>query len=126
MFRNQTPVLALGSMLLLTVMLNAIVLQTAYTSGNSTWYWALLLIVPLFFIVLYYKLNKSCQQVKRTRKIPIGRRELYWYRLLRHRPRHYFTGLPQGESVLKPRPPATGRTSKKRPVKPVIRKPVRG
>ncbi|MBD0287666.1 MAG: FMN-binding glutamate synthase family protein [Flavisolibacter sp.] len=51
MIQNKKQVSVSGIIHLITVMLNAIILEAAYT-GNSKWYWALFVSVPLLMIAI--------------------------------------------------------------------------
>lgn len=51
MIRNKKQGSAGGAILLITVLLNAIILEAAYT-GNNNWYWALLMSAPLLLIAI--------------------------------------------------------------------------
>jgi hypothetical protein len=122
MSRKETPVPVAGSLLLVTVILNAIVLQSAYTSGNSSLYWLLLISLPLLFFALYITRQPK---IKQAPKKMVARRGYCWFRMLQTRPRHYFTGmLPQEQLLKSSSKPAIYRTQKKKMVKTVMRKPL--
>ena len=60
---NHKQVSVKGVILLSTVLLNAIILETAFTE-NHKWYWALLVLLPLLLIVI-----KVRRQKKHARRI---------------------------------------------------------
>jgi hypothetical protein len=58
MFRSQKLFSLSGTILLIAILLNGVIIEAAYT-GNQNLYWALLLSVPLLAIAIYYIKQKK-------------------------------------------------------------------
>src|SRR5688500_2742743 len=124
MSRNKIPVSAAGSLLLITVILNVVVMQTAFVSHNDNLYALLLITLPLLFYAVFYK-NRSKSAT--NQKSSVNSRGLCGYKMLRSSPRHYFTGAPPVERLLKqsqkqPQKISAYRAAKRRYAKMALRK----
>jgi hypothetical protein len=86
MIRNKQHISVGGAILLIVVLLNTIILQTAYT-GNDTWYWALLVTVPLLFIAIWDRQQKKHAIM---RNFPFIGRLRYFFEKIRPEIRQYF------------------------------------
>lgn len=87
MIRNQQQVSAGGMILLITVLLNAIILKTAYIT-NEQWYWALLVTVPLLLIAIWDKRQKK-HTIRRNFPV-IGHLRYFFESSIRSEIRQYF------------------------------------
>ena len=58
MAQNKKQLSASGMTLLITVLLNAIILETAYT-GNKGWYWALFVSLPFLLLAIIGRRQKK-------------------------------------------------------------------
>ena len=98
MSRNKISVSVAGSLLLITVILNVAIIQTAFISGNDNFYGLLLVTLPMLGYAVFYK---KISKLTASQKPFANSRGLCWYKMLRSRPRHYFTGAPPVEKLLK-------------------------
>lgn len=86
MIRNKKQVSVSGAILFTSVLLNAIVLEAAYT-GNHNWYWALLISVPLLLVALHDRWQKKHAIM---RNFPIIGHLRYFLEAIRPELRQYF------------------------------------
>jgi glutamate synthase domain-containing protein 2 len=84
--RNKKQVSVSNMIVLLLIIINVIIVKTAYT-GNSNWYWALLLFVPLLLLAI-----SNIRQKKHAilRNFPIIGYLRYFFESIRPEIRQYF------------------------------------
>ena len=86
MSRNQKSVSASGVIILIIVLLNAIVLKTAYID-NADYYWALLIVLPLLLLAIY---NIKQKKHAVLRNYPVIGYLRYFLESIRPEMRQYF------------------------------------
>jgi glutamate synthase domain-containing protein 2 len=86
MISKQKPISASGIIILSFALLNAIAIREAYT-GNENWYWALVITVPLLFLVI---LNVRQKKHAILRNFPVIGYLRYFFEFIRPEIRQYF------------------------------------